>query len=169
MTRNPFLILSLAATLGACQAQAPAPATSSDPATLPFQVLHLGTQCGADSASVDRIADAAGLRQAIAGRTVGATPTVPAADFDRSLVLRLSMGQQPNPGHRLGVTGVRLQGASRRLIIDTVWATPEPGRMYATVITQPCVIVAVPRGDYGGVAVLDAQGRERMGAALTLR
>lgn len=169
MTRNPFLILSMAATLGACQAQAPAPAASPTPGTLPFQVLHSGSQCGADSASVDRIADAAGLRQAIAGRMVGATPAVPAADFDTSLVLRLSMGQQPNPGYRLGVIGARLQGAARRLVIDTVWATPEPGRMYAAVITQPCVIVAVPRGDYGGVAVLDAQGRERMGAALTPR
>ncbi|HEY0820427.1 MAG TPA: protease complex subunit PrcB family protein, partial [Rhizobacter sp.] len=126
----------------------------------------LGAHCGADSASVDRIADAAGLRQAIAARTLGTPPAVPAADFDRSLVLRLSMGQQPNPGHRLGVLGARLDDGSGRLVIDTVWATPEPGRMYAAMVVQPCVIISVPRGDYRSVVVLDAQGRERMGGPL---
>lgn len=150
--------------LGACQAQAPlGPAT---PTALPHQVLHAGAQCGVDSPLVDRIVDAGGLRQAIAGRTLGASPALPAADFDRSLVLRLSMGQQPNPGHRLGVTSVQVEGASRRLVIRTVWAQPEPGRMYPAVITQPCVIVAVPRGDYRSVAMIDAQGRERASATL---
>jgi hypothetical protein len=153
--------------LGACQAQAPAAPTG--PATLPHQVLHAGTQCGADTALVERIVDAGGLRQAISGRglTVGATPAMPAADFDRSLVLRLSMGQQPNTGHRMGVTGAQVDGASRRLVVHTVWASPEPGRMYAAVVTQPCVIIAVPRGDYSSVVMLDAQRRERASAALT--
>jgi hypothetical protein len=150
--------------LGACQAQAPA-----GPTPVSHQVVHASAQCGADAPLVERITDAGGLRQAIAGRTVGGSPALPIVDFDRSLVLRLSMGQQPNPGHRMGVTGARVEGASRRLVIDTVWATPEPGRMYAAMVTQPCVIVTVPRGDYGSVAVLDAQGRERMGAPLPLR
>lgn len=161
---HPLFSLGLLGTsmlLGACQAQAPA-----GPTPVPHQVIHASAQCGADAPLVERITDAGGLRQAIAGRMVGGTPAVPAADFDRTLVLRLSMGQQPNPGHRMGVTGARVEGASRRLVIDTVWATPEPGRMYAAVVTQPCVIVSVPRGDYGSVAVLDAQGRERMGAVL---
>lgn len=150
--------------LGACQAQAPAGATP-----VPHQVLHADAQCGADAPLVERLTDAGGLRQAIAGRMVGAAPAVPAVDFDRSLVLRLSMGQQPNPGHGMGVTGARVEGAARRLVIDTVWATPEPGRMYAAVVTQPCVILSVPRADYGAIAVLDAQGRERMGMALPAR
>jgi hypothetical protein len=162
--------------LGACQAQAPTsprappPHTGpSGPGTLPHTVLHAGTQCGADTALVERIVDAGGLRQAIAGRgvAVGSSSAMPAADFDRSLVLRLSMGQQPNPGHRMGVTGAQVEsGASRRLVIHTVWATPEPGRMYAAVVTQPCVIVAVPRGDFTSVVVLDAQRRERASATL---
>ena len=154
-------LLGASMVLGACQAQAPA-----SPTPVPHQVLHASTQCGADAPLVERIADAGVLKQAIAGRMVGGTPAAPSVDFDRSLVLRLSMGQQPNPGHRMGVTGARVEGAARRLVIDTVWATPEPGRMYAAVVTQPCVIISVPRGDYGGVAVLDAQGRERMGTAL---
>lgn len=150
--------------LGACQAQAPA-----RPTVLPDQVLYVGAQCGADAPLVERIADAAVLRQAIAGRIVGDPPPLPTVDFDRSLVLRLSMGQQPNAGYRLGVLGTRVEGVARRLVIDTVWATPEPGRMYAAMVTQPCVILSVPRGDYGSVAVLDAQGRERMGSAQPLR
>jgi hypothetical protein len=173
MNHLPLLaVLSTGLLLAACQAQAPATASPPSPAQppqrgpMPHQVLHLGAQCGADSASVDRIADAAGLRQAIAARTVGAAPALPPADFDRSMVLRLSMGQQPNPGHRLGVLGARVDGTSGRLVIDTIWATPEPGRMYAAMVVQPCVIVSVPRGDYGSVVVLDAQGRERMGAPL---
>lgn len=159
-----FALLGASMLLGACQAQAPA-----SPTPLPHQVLHVGTHCGADAPLVDRIVDAAVLRQTIAARTVGDAPAVPAVDFDRSLVLRLSMGQQPNPGHRMGVTGARVEGVARRLVIETVWATPEPGRMYAAMVTQPCVILSVPRGDYGSVAVLDAQGRERMGSAQPLR
>lgn len=163
--RWPLLaLLSAGALLGACQAQAPARST-----LLPHHVLHLGAHCGADAPLVERIVDAGGLRQAIAGRMLGAMPPVPPVDFDRSLVLRLSMGTQPNPGHRLGVIGARVEGVGRRLVVETIWAPPEPDRMYAAMVAQPCVIVSVPRGDYGSVAVLDAQGRERMGSAQALR
>ncbi len=163
---NVILLGASMLLLGACQAQAPAAASSTPVA---HRVVHAGAQCGADAPLVERITDAGGLRTAIAGRTVGGSPAVPAVDFDHSLVLRLSMGQQPNPGYRMGVTAAHVDGASRRLVFDTVWATPEPGRMYPAMVTQPCVIVSVPRGDYGGVAVLDARGRERMGTPLTLR
>lgn len=162
MTR-PLNLALLGATglLGACQAQAPAA-----PATVPHQVVHAGSQCSTETPSVQRVADASALRQVVQGRTLGATVAVPAVDFERSLVLHVSIGPQPNPGYGMSITGARAEGASRRLVLDSVWVQPQPGRMYPMMVTMPCAIVSVPQGDYRSVAVVDAQGRERIAATL---
>lgn len=157
---------SASASTSTVPATTAAPLPPMSPGVLPYKVLHASAQCGADTPLVERIADAGGLRQAVAGRMVGAAVAVPEADFDHSWVLRVSMGQQPNAGHRMGVIGVRLGSDPGQLVIDTVWAPPEPGRMYAAVVAQPCVIVAVPRVKLGSAVVLDAQGRQRAIAVL---
>ncbi|MCR5883135.1 protease complex subunit PrcB family protein [Rhizobacter sp. J219] len=162
MTRPLNLtLLGATALLGACQAQAPAA-----PAAVPHQVLHTGSQCSTETPSVRRVTDATALRQIVQGRALGATVAVPAVDFERSLVLQVSIGPQPNPGHGMSITGARVEGASKRLVLDSVWVLPQPGRMYPMMVTLPCVVVSVPQGDYRSVAVVDAQGRERIAATL---
>jgi hypothetical protein len=61
---------------------------------------------------------------------------------------------------------VHATASGQGLVIDMLWAPPDPQRMNAAVITRPCVIVSLPAGDYRAVRVVDRQGRERAAASL---
>lgn len=169
MSRHRFAALpaALSATLllGGCQAQGPA--ADSGITTVPHRVLHASATCGTEEASVRRIADSLRLKEVMqSGGMLGVEPAVPAADFSRQLVLRLSMGQQPTAGSQFAVTGVRADSRTQRLLVDMAWSPPAPGSMNAQVITRPCVLLGVPAGAWRSVQVLDAQGREKASATL---
>jgi hypothetical protein len=137
--------------------------------SVPHQVLHASATCGTEETSIRRIGGPGRLKEIMdPDGPVGATPpqTGSDTDFTRSLVLRVSMGQQPTAGARLAVQAVRLDTRMHQLIIDTTWAPPDPGRMHATVVTRPCVLLSVPKGDYRSVRVVDQEGRERAAAPL---
>lgn len=150
--------------LGACQAQGP----SSAPATpLAYEVIHASATCGTEDTSVRRIADEGRLKHMLDGsRMLGGSAPSPRPDFERSLVLRVSMGQQPTAGGQLAVTGARTEGSRERLVIETTWQRPDPQRMNAAVVTRPCVIVSVPSGPYRSVQVVDQQRQVKTEASL---
>lgn len=149
--------------LGACQAQAPqAPPRE---ARLDLQTLHTGNLCGTEQASLRPVADAAALARIVTpAHILGATPKAIAVDFSRRSVFQLSMGQQPNTGSALGITAASVD--AQRLTVNAVWQLPEPGRMYAMMVTQPCVVFSVPRGDYRFARVLDQNGQQKLAVEL---
>lgn len=165
--------------LGACQAQAPL-GMQAGPAipvlrSVPHQVLHASATCGTEEPSVRRIGGPGPLKE-IMGSDGPSGATLPQngtgmrfdtdADFTRSLVLRVSMGQQPTAGAALAVRAARLDTRTQQLTLDATWSPPDPGRMHATVVTRPCVLLSVPRGDYRSVRVVDQEGRVRVSAPL---
>jgi hypothetical protein len=153
---------ALAGMLAACQAAPPAAANS-----VPFQVLHTSATCGTEEASVRPIGDAMRLKQVLeSGSTMIGSPPAVRADFDGSLVLRVSMGQQPSAGALLAMLSARADGTRRQLVLEMQWAPPDASRMNAAVVTRPCVILSVPRDDYRSVQVVDATGRERTSTPL---
>lgn len=156
-----WLVMSCATGLGACQAQPPQPPGTA----LDFQVVHASATCGTEAPSVRRIAGPGRLKHLLAGGTASAAAQAD-PDFSRSLVLRLSMGQQPNAGAQFEVVSVHTTASGQQLVIGMRWSPPDPQRMNATVITRPCVIVSLPVGDYRAVQVVDQQGRERAAASL---
>lgn len=149
--------------LGACQAQVPqAPPRE---ARLDLQTLHAGNLCGTEQASLRPVADAAALARIVTpAHILGATPKIIAVDFSRRSVFHLSMGQQPNTGSGLGVNAASVD--AQRLTVNAVWQLPEPGRMYAMMVTQPCVVFSLPRGDYRSARVLDQNGQQRLAVEL---
>lgn len=149
--------------LGACQAQAPqAPPRQ---AGLDLQTLHASNLCGAEQASLRPVADAAALARIVTpAHILGATPKTIAVDFSSRSVFQLSMGQQPNTGSGLGVNAASIN--AQRLTVNAVWQLPEPGRMYAMMVTQPCVVFSLPRGDYRSARVIDQHGQQRLAVEL---
>jgi hypothetical protein len=151
--------------LGACQAQAPKPGAQPPGATeLRPVTIHASASCGRAQPSVHPVPDQASLTQIITGgRMLGADqPPAPTVDFASNMVMLLSMGQQPSAGYQIGVTAATVRLDSRVLTVSSLWQQPEPGVMQAMVITQPCVIFSVPRGDYRALQIVDQQRQERM-------
>jgi hypothetical protein len=167
--------LGLSATcllLCACQAPMPAPAPTAPPrgaTELRPVTIHASASCGRAQPSVHPVQDQAALTQVITGgRALGADqPPVPMVDFASSMVMLLSMGQQPSAGYQIGVTAATVRLDSRVLTVSSLWQQPEPGVMQATVVTQPCVIFSLPRGDYSALQIVDQQRQERMLVDLT--
>ena len=162
-THSLALGLGAGLLLGACQAQAPQAAPRE--ARLDLQTLHAGNLCGTEQASLRPVADAAALARIVTPTHIlGATPKAIAVDFSRRSVFQLSMGQQPNTGSGLGVNGASVD--AQRLTVNAVWQLPEPGRMYAMMVTQPCVVFSLPRSDYRSARVVDQNGQQRLAVEL---
>ncbi len=158
--------------LGACQAggSTPVPPGTAEQ-RVDWQVLHADAYCGSVQAAVTRIADAQALAAATRGGDLqipadppSSPPPAPALaiDFQRTLVLKLSMGQRPNAGWQFQVQSMaRPATPTGPLTIHTLWKSPEPGTLQAQVMTQPCVIVAVPRGGERSVQMVDQTGQAK--------
>lgn len=97
-------------------------------------------------------------------------PNFTAADIDAMLknerVLMISMGTRPTAGYLLSLTPARARLDRKILSISIIWREPAPDSIVAQVITQPCLIVAVEKGDYNEVRAVDQNGVERARLAL---
>jgi hypothetical protein len=73
----------------------------------------------------------------------GHEPAVPAVDFSREMVIVASMGARNTGGYTIAVDSVRTAGAEVQVFITSRIPGPTCGTTAA--ITQPVVMVAVPR------------------------
>ena len=80
-----------------------------------------------------------------------------AADPDEDVLLFvLAKGHQPTPGYRFELKGARQAG--QVVTIEFSWHTPAPDSVQAQVITFPCLVVGMERGDYNTVRAVDSNG-----------
>lgn len=86
----------------------------------------------------------------------------PAVDFATRAVLWVRMGRQPSAGYGLSLQEPGTEIGDGTLILRVKWLEPAPDRVYAQVITSPCLLVSVPRGGYHRVEVRDEHGTVRM-------
>lgn len=128
-------------------------------------VLHNGLMCGSDLTRTDAlwIDNATQLTQRYGKMAAVAEP--PVVDFEHYGVLLVTMGQQPTAGYRLnflpGAHRVILGG--RTLQINLAWEEPAADSIQAQVLTQPCLLLQVPRRSFTRVEILDQQGTVRLG------
>jgi len=157
------LIGSVATAATACMAasdgQSPAAAA---------QVIFSASMCG-DTSRGPQVTwlDSAPALQAVYDRIhrhqVGGDDRPPASvDFSSRAVLWVQMGMQPSAGY-----GLRLQDPGAGIGADTLtlhvsWLEPAPGRLYAQVVTHPCLLVTVPKAGYRRIQVRDQHGALRM-------
>ncbi len=93
--------------------------------------------------------------------------------FNRSIPLQsnqqlllVSMGIQPSSGYRLTLADQTAQLEKGILHLQLQWHSPAPGQMNAQVITQPCLLLSLPKQHYQGVNIYDQQGKLRIKSLL---
>ena len=128
--------------------------------------LVTGLSCPAvgSDASARWIRDAESLRQLLKGtqQMIGKEIALPAFDFQQRRLLLVSMGQKPNPGYRLELLDENLQRQGTDWVLRLRWKQPEPGRMYAMVITYPCLWLEMPKLTNAGIRIVDEQDQQRL-------
>ncbi len=82
-------------------------------------------------------------------------PTVhlPNIDFNRWHVLYISSGQQPTAGYSLTLAEPAFTVQQNRALLNVVLNRPAPDAMVAAVITHPCMLVKLPKGNYTTIEV----------------
>jgi hypothetical protein len=141
------------------------PQQGSEPA---ITVLYAGQHCGrAQTApSATWIDDARQLEisiKRIQETMLGSKPLLlPELDFQHEIALLVEMGQRSTLGYHIALTGaddLRITRGLARLTLD--WVQPPAGVMVAQMISSPCLLLKLGRGDYTSVQILDKQGASR--------
>jgi hypothetical protein len=91
----------------------------------------------------------------IRGSRLIAGPGTPSADPD-VLLVALSRGAQPTPGYGFTLQAVSRERAQARIRVN--WFSPPADAVLAQVITEPCLVVGLPRAGIERVEALDQSG-----------
>jgi hypothetical protein len=83
-------------------------------------------------------------------------------DFSRDRVMLIFMGQKPSGGYSLDLMETQASLFDETLVIETQWRQPAKGAVAIQMITQPCLVLMMPRGDYQQVRVVDQAGDTRL-------
>jgi hypothetical protein len=102
--------------------------------------------------------------QRLGKTTIGSqqNQSLPAVDFKRERVLLITMGQRPTGGYLLDLAKPSADIISDTAILHLVWFKPPSGAILPQVITSPCILLSLPKGDYSRIQVLDQTGRMRL-------
>jgi len=97
-----------------------------------------------------------------AGAVNSSLPTVNAETFSHHDILVIQMGQQPNGGYRLSLLKKQASINGQDLMISVRWQTPAPDTMQAQVITNPCLLLSIPRdNNFNSISVYDQNNKKR--------
>lgn len=145
------------------------------PGTGRLEVRTLYSSVGCDTRSEQAAATwldspqafAAAYRRLSRSRLEAGAP--PEVNFDSHGVLLVEMGRQNTGGYRLLLADPHLFMAGGRAQLHVAWLEPEAGAMVPQVITSPCLLLEIPKGDFSAVQVVDQAGRLRATADVEKR
>jgi len=135
--------LSLLIALSACESSAPAP--SSEPQSIAYEVLAEGSLSGEHTAGATLITGQDAWREFWQRHTSWREPpeAEPVVDFDKHSVLAVCAGDEPSSGWRLETRLVaRIDG---RIVVSAELHAPAEDTLSAQMLTQPYQLLLVPR------------------------
>jgi hypothetical protein len=148
-----------------CTATANQPIENTAPEV---RILYRDAQCGESqpSARAVWIDNFDQLNAVFARATRNAVdqkqPGYPPVDFSQEGVLMVSMGQRPTSGYTLDLTSSKLKVSGPTAVLNISWVEPPQDAMLLQVITHPCMLLAMPKGSYDRIHLLDQEGRLRL-------
>lgn len=161
------LIMSAAFAMTACST----PQTGGETAPR-IEVIFQGNQCDAPSQAtsatwIEDPKELADLYRQLNSSRFGATPELPDIDFSRNGVLLVQMGRKNTAGYALELARHELVVQKGISHVSLNWHEPRPDALVAQVLTSPCILLSIPKGGYGQIAVADQQGDIRATASTT--
>ncbi len=89
-------------------------------------------------------------------RTKHPKPPPPSVDFNKSIALFISFGEQKSAGYFIEIRKVYMRGST--LVVKAILLKPPQDSFQAQVITHPYNLIAVPIGDYKRIELIDDTG-----------
>jgi len=123
-----------------------------------LNVLYRSKVCGSINSNqwLTNPNDYQAVSLAISQQMTGDTaPRLPPVNFEKSRALLVSMGQQRTGGYAVNLAKQQLRIDNDAAIVEVQWLEPEPGMMLVQMLSNPCLLIEVPRGEYRKIQVLD--------------
>lgn len=93
------------------------------------------------------------LLQELNRHILGGTPIPYLVDFRSMNVLVLEMGYRPTAGYSLSINESEIRVKNNEALVIGQWDEPPGDSVQAQVVTSPCVIFTLPKGNYSRVTV----------------
>ena len=77
------------------------------------------------------------------------------------------MGQQRTGGYRMALNTDRAVVTDSAARISLLWTEPSADSIVSQALTHPCILVAIPRGGYSRIVVVDQNGQQRLEITLS--
>jgi hypothetical protein len=90
-----------------------------------------------------------------------------AVDFSRDVIVGIWMGKKPTTGYGLSIEEESAEIKDHSAIVQVNLNEPDPDTMLAQMMTSPCLLIKLPKGDYRSVEVF-SQHSDRL-ATLSLK
>jgi len=130
-----------------------------------IETLYASQQCGRSQTSpsvtwIDNARQLETILKRIRGTTSGGKPlSLPEPGFQHEIVLLIEMGQRPTLGYQITLTGTdNLHITRNQAHLKLNWIQPPADAMVAQMISSPCLLLKLERGNYTSVQILDKQG-----------
>jgi hypothetical protein len=166
MTR--MAIIAGTAALLLCACSDPSAGNGKSQLTLPVRTLYNGLHCGRveSSPSLIVVSDPAALDQVmtqITSTTIDANRLSSLdVSFDQETVLLIAMGQRPTAGHGLALGASTASVRDGAVTVPVIWQKPTSGAVTAQIVTSPCLLIAIGRGPYSFIHILDQNDQVRL-------
>lgn len=93
-------------------------------------------------------------------------PPTPQVEWDTHSVLLIHMGQKTTGGYRLELAQSHGRLQAGKVWVQINWVEPPAGAIAAQMITSPCLLLKIQRGEYHAVVVVDQSGQQHAVADL---
>jgi hypothetical protein len=88
----------------------------------------------------------------------GKPPAMPKVDFASQGVLLIHMGRQPTGGYALELADPPCRVVDETLSIYVNWTLPPVGTAVIQMITAPCMLLKLSKGNYRSIEIVDQSG-----------
>ncbi|MGB0866506.1 MAG: protease complex subunit PrcB family protein [Granulosicoccaceae bacterium] len=79
---------------------------------------------------------------------------IPPVDFTTETLVVVQMGQRPSAGYSLELTQTQAEINESRLELPVVETPPDPDRMHASMLTDPCLLIKIKSKQFNEVSAL---------------
>ena len=92
----------------------------------------------------------------------GGTPSPPSIEWETHGLVLIHMGQKRSGGYGLELMKPQASLKGGSAYIEVKWKEPPPNAIVTMMITSPCLLVKIQRGEYKTVVIVDHSGRRRL-------
>jgi len=80
-------------------------------------------------------------------------PKLPVVNFDNEQIILISLGNKSQAGYEIIITNNETTKTESTLFLPITISKPDKLQIYAQLITSPCKIISIPKGDYNEVVI----------------